>query len=360
MDDVLRSRNVLVVDDTAVSRALAAGILSASETTVFEADSGEQALREAEANAVDAFLLDIRLPDMNGIELCRALRAMPRYRDAPIVFVTAIDQRDVLQWALEAGADDFIQKPLHAMVLRKRLGNLLHKADSVRRAEALHHALRRHVSPRTEEVAREYARTGLLPPPRRQNVCVLFSDVRSFVENGRDKAPEELFAMLSSRLAAQAQAVYRHSGYVDKYARDGIVAVFDQGEMARQACRCALDILGAAIERPGGTAIGIHFGPAMIGNLGTSDHLDYAVVGRTVNLAARLCGLAGRSAVVSQAVRDAAEGAAGLDFRFERTAQIRGQDGPVTIYGLERASRPAAGLAPAPHQSLELPPGSLA
>jgi class 3 adenylate cyclase len=340
MDEILKGRAVLVVDDTAVSRVLGADILSTSEMKVFEADSGEEALRQAEANAMDAFLLDIRLPDMNGIELCRALRAMPRYRDTPIIFVTAMDQREVLQWALEAGADDFIQKPLHAMVLRKRLGNLLLKADSIREAESLHLALRRHVSPRTEEIAREYARTGVLPAPRRQNVCVMFSDVRSFMENGRGKAPEALFGMLSARLAAQAEAVYRHGGYVDKYAGDGIVAVFDQGEMAQQACRCALDILDAPGERAGGTAIGIHFGPAMIGNLGSADHLDYAVVGRTVNLAARLCGLAGKSAVVSQAVREAAEGTTGLRFRSERTAQMRGQDGLVTIYDLQRSAAP--------------------
>lgn len=341
MDEILKGRTVLVVDDTAVSRVLGADILSTSEMKVLEAESGEQALQQAELHAVDAFLLDIRLPDMNGIELCRALRAMPRYRDTPIIFVTAIDQREVLQWALEAGADDFIQKPLHAMVLRKRLGNLLQKADYLRQAESLHLALRRHVSPRTEEIAREFAKTGVLPPPRRQNVCVLFSDVRGFMEAGRDQAPEALFGMLSARLAAQAEAVYRHGGYVDKYAGDGIVAVFDQDEMAKQACRCALDILEAAAERAGGTAIGVHLGPAMVGNLGTSEHLDYSVVGRTVNLAARLCGLAGKSAVVSQAVRDAAEGTAGLLFRSERTAQMRGQDGLVTIYDLQRSAPPS-------------------
>ena len=70
--------------------------------------------------------------DMNGIELCRALRSMDAYRNTPIVFITAVDQREVLQWALEAGADDFIQKPLHAMVLRRRLGNLLQKAAYIR------------------------------------------------------------------------------------------------------------------------------------------------------------------------------------------------------------------------------------
>lgn len=338
MDAILKGRTVLLVDDTAVSRVVGADILAGSGISVVEADSGEQALKMAGALAVDAFLLDIRLPDMNGIELCRALRAIPRYRDTPIIFVTAIDQREVLQWALEAGADDFIQKPLHAMVLRNRLGNLLQKADTLRKVESMSLSLRRHVSPRTEEIARVFATTGALPGPRKQELCVLCSDVRGLVESGQDLAQESLFGILSTQLAFQAELVYKHGGYIDKYAGDGIVAIFDAGEMAQNACRCALDILDRAAEGPGATGLGIHKGIAMIGNLGSSDHLDYAVVGRTVNLAARLCGLAGRSAVVSQAVRDAAAGAAGLAFAGERSAAIRGFPDPVSVYDLARAA----------------------
>jgi len=133
MDEILNGKTVLAVDDTAVMRMLVADILKPAGVTLLEAASGEQALQRANENAIDAFLLDIRLPDMNGIELCRALRAMERYRNTPIVFVTAMDQREILQWALKAGCDDFIQKPIHAMVLRKRLGNLLQKAAYLKR-----------------------------------------------------------------------------------------------------------------------------------------------------------------------------------------------------------------------------------
>ncbi len=201
MDEILAGKTVLVVDDTAVSRVLGADILTTSEMKVLEADSGEQALLQAEKHAIDAFLLDIRLPDMNGIELCRALRAMPRYRDTPIIFVTAMDQREVLQWALEAGADDFIQKPLHAMVLRKRLGNLLQKAAYLREAELMNLSLQRYVSPRTERMARAYATTGKLPAPRREEVCILFSDARGFTEMSQELEPENVFEILSGRLA---------------------------------------------------------------------------------------------------------------------------------------------------------------
>jgi adenylate cyclase len=74
----------------------------------------------------------------------------------------------------------------------------------------------------------------------------------------------------------------------------------------------------------------------MIGNLGSSDHLDYTIVGKTVNLAARLCGLASQSIVVSQAVRDAVAGEAEFSFQTGQPATIRGFKEPVTVYELQR------------------------
>jgi class 3 adenylate cyclase len=346
MDEILNGRTVLVVDDTNVNRMVAADILKAAGATVLEADSGEGALKAARENRIDAFLLDVRMGDMNGIELCRTLRTQENYRNAPIIFVTALDQREVLQWALDAGADDYIQKPLHAMVLRRRLANLLQKADSIRSAELMSLSLQRYVSPRTEEMARAFATTGALPAPKRQEVCVLFSDARGFTEMSQDLEPEAVFEILSGHLAAQVELVYRHHGYIDKYSGDGIMAVFDGPDMAGDCCRCALNLLDRAAElaAPKGSAkirigIGIHKGYAMVGNLGSAEHLDYTVVGKTVNLAARLCGLANQSIVVSQSLRDAVPAGSALKFVSGRPAPIRGFRDPVNVYDLQRADK---------------------
>jgi len=343
MDEILVGKRVLVVDDTAVARLLADDVLSTAGIDVIEAESGEQALARAAEFRIDAFLLDIKLPDVNGIELCRSLRAMEGYRNTPIIFVTALDQREVLQWAIEAGADDFIQKPLHAMVLRRRLANLLQKAAAMRQAELMRLSLLRYVSPRTEQAARAFATSGQLPAPRRQEICVLFTDARGFTELSQDLEPETVFEILSGHLAAQADLVYRHGGYVDKYSGDGMMAVFDGDAMARACCRCALEILerSKALEQkqePNAIrlGLGIHKGQVVVGNLGSSDHLDYTVIGKTVNLAARLCGLASESIVVSRAVRDAAEGVPGFVFAAQRLAPVRGFRHPLTVYDLQR------------------------
>jgi adenylate cyclase len=343
MDEILNGKRVLVVDDTGVARMLAADILGAAGIEILEAETGAQALQRAAENPIDAFLLDIKLPDMNGIELCRSLRAMEAYRNAPMIFVTALDQREVLQWAVEAGADDFIQKPLHAMVLRRRLANLLQKAAYLKQVESMSLSLRRYVSPRTEEIARVYATYGKLPAPRRANACVLFSDARGLTELSPEIEPEMLFGMLSGVLAAQVALVNKHDGYVDKFSGDGVMAVFDSGSMAAKCCRCALDILDhakryAAQKGMAGIrlGIGIHLGPAVVGNLGSDEYLDYTLVGTTVNLAARLCGAASQSIVVSQAVRDAVTDAPELAFVSERPVVVRGFKNPVTVYDLQR------------------------
>jgi adenylate cyclase len=265
---------------------------------------------------------------------------MQAYRSAPIIFVTALDQREVLQWAIEAGADDFIQKPLHAMVLRRRLANLLLKSHSMRQAELMSQSLRRYVSPRTEQMARAYATTGKAPAPTRQEVCVLFTDARGFTEMSEDLEAEAVFEILSRHLASQVDLVYGHGGYIDKYSGDGVMAIFAGKDMTRESCICALKILESSKTlEPDAIrlGLGISKGQVTIGNLGSGEHLDYTVVGKAVNLAARLCGLASQSIVVSQAVREAAGSAAGIVFDAERSVAVRGFREPITVYDLKPA-----------------------
>ena len=121
-----------------------------------------------------------------------------------------------------------------------------------------------------------------------------------------------------------------------------MMAIFDGPDMVMQSCVCALDMLdsegiqnaaiAADIRRFG---IGIHTGRAIIGNIGSPEHLDYSAIGSTVNLAARLCGQAeAMSIAVSKTVRDAVAHDNRLKFHSERPVSIRGIKGPVTIYSL--------------------------
>lgn len=346
MREVLKRAKVMVVDDMRAARLLVSNLLCQYGVKALEAECAEQALEIAKNENIDAFVIDIRMPGMNGIELCRAIRKAGKYRDTPIVFITTLDERESLQQALDAGGDDFIHKPVHAAILKARLSNLLQKVAYLKQVESMSLSLRRYVSPRTEEMARAYAASGVLPAPREQEVCVLFSDVRGFTELSQELEPENLLHVLSEHLAAQVDLIYQHGGYVDKFAGDGVMAVFDGEDMALKCCLCALDMLEVSrrhVEQEGLKihllGIGIHKGTAIIGNLGSLEHMDYTLVGKTVNLAARLCGMAERlSIVVSQEVRDALADDPRLSFLSERRATLRGFKEPLSIFELARGT----------------------
>jgi class 3 adenylate cyclase len=339
------ARTVIIADDDEGVRHLVAQILERDGYQVLHAESGEQAIGMSAMLHVDAFLLDLNMPKMNGIQVCRTLRAMENYRATPILFVTGLDEGTALEEALAAGGDDFINKPFNAVTLRARLRTQLERRDYVQRLERARKALRQYLSKRTLDVVEATSVTGVLPPPQEQDLAICFTDIRGFTALSEDADPSELFAMVSALLAEQVDIIHRHGGYVDKFGGDGVMAIFDGPEMVPQSCLCALSILDRArvkgssdpedIRRFG---IGIHTGRAVIGNIGSPEHLDYSAIGSTVNLAARLCGQAqATSIVVSKAVRDAAANDPRLAFHSERQVQIRGIKDPVTIYTLTRA-----------------------
>ncbi len=100
MDEILNGRTVLVVDDTAVNRMLAADVLKGAGMTVVEADSGETALQTAQAGGIDAFLLDVRMGDMNGIELATLIKQRKRSQHVPILFLTAPNVWNTIRWGI--------------------------------------------------------------------------------------------------------------------------------------------------------------------------------------------------------------------------------------------------------------------
>ena len=346
MPDILSGKTILLVDDMGSLRVLVSALLSASGAAVLQAASGEEAIKVVARERIDAFVVDIQMPGMDGIELCRRFRGIEGHSDTPIVFITTMDESSVLERALEAGGDDFISKPIHVAVLRARLNNLLQRTAYLKQAQLMSLSLQRYVSPRTEEIARIYASTRVLPAPKRQDACILFSDVRGFTELSQEMEPETLLHALSGHLATQVSLVYEHGGYVDKFAGDGIMAVFDGEGMVQKACLCALDMLDASrrhLETEGlrihQMGIGIHRGDAVIGNLGSVEHLDYTLIGKTVNLAARLCSMAeSLSIVVSQAVRDALGEDPRIVVGKERRVSVRGFKELLSVYDLARGT----------------------
>ena len=114
---------VLVVDDEMEIRDLLASFLTEKGYEVIMAPAGEQAIELANREAPDAILLDVRMPGIDGIEVCRRLKAKPKTQYIPIVMITGYDENKID--AIEVGADDFLNKPIDLVELAVRVKSIL-------------------------------------------------------------------------------------------------------------------------------------------------------------------------------------------------------------------------------------------
>lgn len=123
---------ILIVDDVATNRIVMKVKLAAACYAVEQAACGREALEAARRNPPDLMLLDVLMPDMSGMEVCRRLKADPATADVPVILITALADRDSKVAGLKAGADDFLTKPVDEMTLLARVRSLLRARDTVR------------------------------------------------------------------------------------------------------------------------------------------------------------------------------------------------------------------------------------
>lgn len=336
------ARTILIADEDAALRAKLAQALESEGYHVVQAERGEKCLFLSMEKEIDAFLLNLDMPGLDGADLCRRLRAMERHKISPVICLMNNDDDLAVNRAFSSGADDFVNKPVNPTVLKARLSGHLQKLDYMQEMDRIRTNLNRYISRRTQTMVAAYSITGVLPTPEEQDLCVLFSDVRGFTQMSQELEPASLFNVLSNHLGMQVDCVYRHGGYIDKFAGDGIMAVFDSVDRVAQACACALEIIERTelsnVDNDAESlelGIGIHAGTALVGNIGSDKHLDYSVIGETVNLAARLCGCAEpMSIVVSERIAGIAQHLDGFAFGQPWTVSVRGVRNPISIYKL--------------------------
>ena len=116
---------ILVVDDVELNRRLLEAQLSVDYYQVISAGDGEEALRLASQERPDIVLLDVMMPEIDGFEVCRRMKSDPATAYIPVVMVTALSDREHKVTGLEAGADDFLTKPVDDWALRTRVRSLL-------------------------------------------------------------------------------------------------------------------------------------------------------------------------------------------------------------------------------------------
>ncbi|HLO47025.1 MAG TPA: hybrid sensor histidine kinase/response regulator [Kamptonema sp.] len=117
--------SILIVDDEPDNFDVIETLLSEQDYQLHYAANGQEAIAFLDAFAPDLILLDVMMPGIDGIEVCRQIKALPKWQAVPIIMVTALSSKSDLAHCLTAGADDFISKPVNGIELRARVHSML-------------------------------------------------------------------------------------------------------------------------------------------------------------------------------------------------------------------------------------------
>jgi class 3 adenylate cyclase len=315
----MTQQKILVVDDTPVNVKLLADLLGAKGYAVTTAASGKEALDKIEAEPPDIVLLDVMMPGMTGYEVCKRLRENRATAMLPVVMVTALDPGQERVKGIEAGADDFLTKPINQPELLARVRSLL-------RVKALHDELaelNRTLEARvTAQVAQlenlgrlkrffspqlaEAILTGGAEDPlksHRRDITVVFLDLRGFTAFAETAEPEEVMAVLREYHAEMGTLIVTHEGTLERFTGDGMMIFFNDPVVVENPSERAVRMAVAMRQRVAELAlrwrklghdldfgVGIAQGYATIGAIGFEGRMDYGAIGNVTNLAARLCG----------------------------------------------------------------------
>ncbi len=323
---------ILIVDDTPTNVDILAKRLSAHGYEILTAGDGEEGLAVAREQQPDLILLDIMMPKMDGIEVCQHVKGDASLPFIPIILVSAkSDSKDVVA-GLEAGAEEYLIKPVDQTALVARVKSMLRikelhdkSQEQAARLEAqaaelvdlnqgleqrvaeqlteLEHVsqLKRFFSPQLAELIVSSGDDKFMKS-HRQEITVVFCDLRNFTEFSSTAEPEEQLRVLREYHNAVGSLIFRFEATLEHFAGDGVMAFFNDPvpcpDPAARAIKMAIAMRGEVgelrktWEKRGfelGFGVGIALGYATLGQVGFEGQFHYMAIGSVANLASRLC-----------------------------------------------------------------------
>ena len=322
---------ILIVDDNPTNLDILQTRLAAHNYEILTAKDGETGLATARETQPDLILLDIMMPRMDGIEVCRRLRADTSLPFMPIIMVTAkADSKDVVA-GLEAGGDEYLTKPVDHAALVARVKSMLRIKDlhdTIRNqtarlqeqafqlaewnrtleekvAEQLAELdrvgrLKRFLSPQLAQVIVSSGDDKVLESHRRE-ITVVFIDLRGFTSFSDAAEPEEVIGFLRGYHAEMGKLIFQFGGTLEHFAGDGIMVFFNDPlpteSHTEKAVYMAVEMQARVRNlRPGwlkkgydlNLGVGLAAGYATLGTIGFEGRMDYGAVGNVTILASRL------------------------------------------------------------------------
>lgn len=362
------SFRVLVVDDDQDMAAFLALLLRKEGLKVETAEDGQIALAKIHSLPPDLVLCDVMMPGPSGFDVCRTLKADEATALIPVVLVTALEDSESRVRGIQAGADDFLSKPVNREELVARVNTLrrLHETrkelESRRLAaeraskEAIRKAFLRYVSPQLAERIlsdASEAENVFRDLSERTAVVVLFADLRGFTRLSETVPVSSIVPMLNEFFSVLTEATYEHEGTVFSMAGDSLLVGFNVPLPQPDAARRAYDTARAMVTRfqpvahrwvrehgvSAGIGVGIEAGEVIVGNVGSPAFMSYTIIGDAVNVAARLMQLAksGEILIGPTALESLGSLASTVDGNAKQEVAIRGKAQPIEVYSVKVA-----------------------
>jgi adenylate cyclase len=356
---------VLVVDDDRVNRMLLTHSLEREGHRVNAAENGRAALGLMGENPPDVVLLDIVMPELDGVSVLERMKDDSILRHVPVIMISAVDDIESVVRCLEMGAEDYLPKPFDPVLLRARINAGLAK-------KRLHELEREHVRGvfsrfMPEHVVDEVLRrtdADLRLGGSRDVGTVMFTDLRGFTAFCESTPPQGVIELLNQYFQEMIDGVFAHGGTLVGYRGDGVLAVFgapiELEDHADRALAAAREMVGVRLLRfnrriqeqglGNGFAmgIGLNSGHFMSGNVGSARRLEYTVHGDAVNTAARLQDMtksAGHCVLVSESVREALLRPPS-DLAFVGEFEVRGRRSTIRLWTIASVGGPVAVTGP--------------
>ena len=329
----LHKASVLVVDDSSTMRmSLIRALNGLGFANITEAKNGRQALELVLKGSFDLMLLDMEMPELNGMEVLLALKNDPQLRGLPVIVISGADQIENAVKCIEAGAEDYLPKPFNSTLLRARATSSIEKKrlrdlDRVRLTqlqsekdkteaanklvteqnrilENLSSKLSKYLSPQIYQSIFKGEQSVEISS-KRKKLTICFTDIAGFTETTDNLESEELTNVLNHYLTEMSVIALQHGATIDKFIGDAMLLFFGDPQtkgVAEDAKACVIMAIAMqrrmreleeewrnrGLLRPFRIRMGITTGFCTVGNFGSRDRMDYTIIGSEVNLASRL------------------------------------------------------------------------